>query len=146
MQHAISPSFITIITLVTLTITINMRKKLQSLPFAGYDNKDVLELRTIVRSIKFSCKDLEIARKRMAKAGYENFSTFGRDCILSAQIVERITPEQQDILRELLRERNNINQIAKACNAGKCWSVASKANVLLNKLDEIIDRFNEIKS
>ena len=123
-----------------------MRKKQNSLPFAGYDNKDILDIRTIVKSIKFSCNDLETARKRMVKAGYTSFSTFGRDCILSTQIVERITPEQQEILHELLRERNNINQIAKACNACKCWSVAKQANELLKRLDEIIDRFNEIKS
>lgn len=123
-----------------------MRKKQNSLPFAGYDNKDILDIRTIVKSIKFSCNDLETARKRMVKAGYTSFSTFGRDCILSTQIVERITPEQQEILHELLRERNNINQIAKACNTGKCWSVANQAMDLLKRLDEIIDRFNEIKS
>ena len=121
-----------------------MRKKQNSLPFAGYDNKDILDIRTIVKSIKFSCNDLETARKRMVKAGYTSFSTFGRDCILSTQIVERITPEQQEILHELLRERNNINQIAKACNAGKCWSVANQAMDLLKRLNEIIDRFNEI--
>lgn len=123
-----------------------MRKKQKSLPFSGYDNKDVLDIRTIVRSIKFSYNDLIIANKRMNKAGYANFSTFGRDCILKTEIVARITPEQQDILRELLRERNNINQIAKACNAGRCWSVADKATELLHKLDSIIDRFNDIKS
>ena len=120
-----------------------MKKKLKSLPFSGYDNKDVMDIRTLVKSIKFSCKDLIIARQRMAKAGYTNFSTFGRDCILSCEIIERITPEQQELLRELLRERNNINQIAKACNAGKCWSVANDAMSVLRKLDAIIDRFNE---
>lgn len=120
-----------------------MKKRLKSLPFSGYDNKDVMDIRTLVKSIKFSCNDLAIARQRMAKAGYTNFSTFGRDCILSSEIIERITPEQQGLLRELLRERNNINQIAKACNAGKCWSVANEAIRVLRKLDTIIDRFNE---
>ena len=120
-----------------------MKKRLKSLPFSGYDNKDVMDIRTLVKSIKFSCNDLAIARQRMAKAGYTNFSTFGRDCILSSEIIERITPEQQGLLRELLRERNNINQIAKACNAGKCWSVANDAMRVFRKLDAIIDRFNE---
>lgn len=120
-----------------------MKKRIKSLPFSGYDNKDVMDIRTLVKSIKFSCNDLIIARQRMAKAGYTNFSTFGRDCILSSEIIERITPEQQGLLRELLRERNNINQIAKACNAGKCWSVANDAMRVLRKLDAIIDRFNE---
>ena len=94
-----------------------MRKKLKSLPYSGYDNKDVMDIRTLVKSIKFSCNDLAIARKRMEKAGYTSFSTFGRDCILSTEIVERVTLEQQELLRELLRERNNINQIAKVANA-----------------------------
>lgn len=120
-----------------------MKKKLKSRPFSGYDNKDVMDIRTLVKSIKFSCNDLTIARQRMAKAGYTNFSTFGRDCILSSEIIERITPEQQELLRELLRERNNINQIAKACNAGKCWSVANEAMRVLRKLDTIIDLFNK---
>lgn len=120
-----------------------MRKKLKSLPYSGYDNKDVMDIRTLVKSIKFSCNDLVIARRRMARAGYTSFSTFGRDCILNAEIVERITPEQQGLLRELLRERNNINQIAKVCNAGKCWSVANEAMKVLRGLDAIIDRFNE---
>ncbi len=122
-----------------------MRKKLKSLPYSGYDNKDVMDIRTLVKSIKFSCNDLAIACKRMEKAGYTSFSTFGRDCILSTEIVERITSEQQELLRELLRERNNINQIAKACNAGKCWSVANEAMRILRGLDAIIDRFNENK-
>lgn len=122
-----------------------MRKKLKSLPYSGYDNKDVMDIRTLVKSIKFSCNDLAIARKRMAKAGYTSFSTFGRDCILRTEIVERVTPEQQKLLRELFRERNNINQIAKACNAGKCWSVANEAMRILRGLDTIIDRFNENK-
>ena len=46
-----------------------MRKKLKSLPYSGYDNKDVMDIRTLVKSIKFSCNDLAIARKRMEKAG-----------------------------------------------------------------------------
>lgn len=122
-----------------------MRKKLKLLPYSGYDNKDVMDIRSLVKSIKFSCNDLAIARKRMEKAGYTSFSTFGRDCILSTEIVERVTLEQQELLRELLRERNNINQIAKACNAGKCWSVANEAMRILRGLDAIIDRFNANK-
>ena len=123
-----------------------MRKKLKSLPYSGYDNKDIMDIRTLVKSIKFSCNDLAIARKRMEKAGYTSFSTFGRDCILNTGIVERVTPEQQELLRDLLRERNNINQIAKACNACKCWSVANEAMKVIRGLDAIIDRFNENKT
>ena len=120
-----------------------MKKKLKSLPFSGYDNKDVMDIRTLVKSIKFSCNDLAIARQRMSKAGYTNFSTFGRDCILPSEIIERIPPEQQELRRELLRARITINPTAKACNAVKCRSVANEAMRVLRKLDAIIDLFNK---
>ena len=47
------------------------------------------------------------------------------------------------ILNELIRERNNINQIARVCNAGRCWSVANEASALIRKMDAVISRFNE---
>lgn len=120
-----------------------MRKQLDSLPFSGYSKTDILDIRNIVRSIKFSCNDLTAVRERMDKAGYTSFSTFGRDCILNTRIVERITREQMGILNELIRERNNLNQIAKACNAGRCWSVANEASALIRKIDAAISRFNK---
>lgn len=120
-----------------------MRKQLDSLPISGYSKTDILDIRNIVRSIKFSCNDLTAVRERMDKAGYTSFSTFGRDCILNTRIIERITREQMGILNELIRERNNLNQIAKACNAGRCWSVASEASALIRKIDAAISRFNE---
>lgn len=123
-----------------------MRKQLDSLPISGYSKTDILDIRNIVRSIKFSCNDLTAVRERMDKAGYTSFSTFGRDCILNTRIIERITREQMGILNELIRERNNLNQIAKACNAGRCWNVASEASALIHKIDAAISRFNESKS
>ena len=114
-----------------------MGKKLKSLPYSGYDNKDVMDIRTLVKSIKFSCNDLAIARKRMEKAGYTNFSTFGRDCILATEIVERITSQQQELLRELLRERNNINQIARSVNAGIAKPEDAKRGLYL--LDQVYE-------
>lgn len=94
-----------------------MRKQLNSLPLSGYNKTDILDIRNIVRSIKFSCNDLTAVRERMRKAGYTSFSTFGRDCILNTAIIERVSSEQMATLNELIRERNNLNQIARACNA-----------------------------
>ena len=65
------------------------------------------------------------------------------DCILNTHVVERVTGEQMAALNELIRERNNLNQIARACNAGRCWSVANEASALIRKLDAAISRFNE---
>lgn len=120
-----------------------MRKQLDSLPISGYNKTDILDIRNIVRSIKFSCNDLAAIRERMEKAGYTSFSTFGRDCILNTRVIERVTSEQMVILNELIRERNNLNQIARACNAGRCWSVANEASALIRKMDAAISRFNE---
>lgn len=120
-----------------------MRKQLDSLPISGYNKTDILDIRNIVRSIKFSCNDLTAVRERMREAGYTSFSTFGRDCILSTRVIERVTSEQMAILNEIIRERNNLNQIARACNAGRCWSVANEALALIRKMDVVISRFNE---
>lgn len=120
-----------------------MRKQLDSRPLSGYKRTDIQDTRKIVKSIKFSSNDLCLVRERMKKSGYTSFSTFGRDCILTTRIIERITREQMSILNELIRERNNLNQIAKACNAGKCWSVANAASALIQKMDAAISRFND---
>lgn len=117
-----------------------MRKQLDSLPISGYNKTDILDIRNIVRSIKFSCNDLAAIRERMEKAGYTSFSTFGRDCILNTRVIERVTSEQMAILNELISERNNLNQIA---NAGRSWSVANEALALIRKMDVVISRFNE---
>lgn len=122
-----------------------MRKQLDSRPLSGYKRTDIQDTRKIVKSIKFSSNDLCLVRERMKKSGYTSFSTFGRACILTTRIIERITREQMSILNELIliRERNNLNQIAKACNVGKCWSVANAASALIQKMDAAISRFND---
>lgn len=122
-----------------------MKKEINYRPLDGYNKTKLYDTRKIVKAIKFSVNDLNIAHTRQRKAGYRNFSTFGRDCILNTEIVERVTQEQMRILNELIRERNNLNQIAKACNAGRCWSVAKEATALIRKLDAVISLFNENK-
>lgn len=122
-----------------------MKKEINYRPLDGCNKPKMFDTRRIVKAIKFSVNDLNIAHARQHKAGYRNFSTFGRDCILNTEITERVTPEQMQILNELIRERNNLNQIAKACNAGRCWGVANEATALIRKMDAVISLFNENK-
>lgn len=122
-----------------------MKKEINYRPLDGYNKTKLYDTRKIVKAIKFSVNDLNIAHARQRKAGYRNFSTFGRDCILNTEIVERVAPEQMRILNELIRQRNNLNQIAIACNAGRCWSVAKEALALIRKMDVVISLFNENK-
>lgn len=122
-----------------------MKKEINYRPLDGCNKPKMFDTRRIVKAIKFSVNDLNIAHARQRKAGYRNFSTFGRDCILNTEITERVTSEQMQILNELIRERNNLNQIAKACNAGRCWGVANEATALIRKMDAVISLFNENK-
>lgn len=121
-----------------------MKNKLNNRPFTGRKFAPVLERRSIIKSIKFSCNDLDVAFKRQRESGYTSFSTFGRDCILNTRIVARMTPDQQKLLRNIEREGDNLNQIAKACNARNCWGVAKAALNLMKRLDAICDRFDEL--
>lgn len=123
-----------------------MKKEINYRPLDGCNKPKMFDARKIVKAIKFSVNDLNIAHARQRKAGYLNFSTFGRDCILNTEIVERVTPEQMRILNELIRERNNLNQIAKACNAGRCWSVANEASALIRKMDAVISFSTKTKT
>ena len=122
-----------------------MNKKVNRLPVAGHEASEIYDIINIPRTIKFSYNHIVTINERKRKAGYRDFSTFGRDCMLNAQILERVTPEQMKLINELIRERNNINQIAKACNAGNCWGVAKEALSVLRGMDNIINYFNRTK-
>ena len=112
----------------------------------GHDIEDMYDVINLPKTIKFSLNQLNKANERKRKAGYRDFSTFARDCILNTQIVERLSPEQMRILNELIREGNNLNQIAKACNSGRCFAVANQATAVLKRHNALIDLFYEIKT
>lgn len=112
----------------------------------GHDIEAMYDVINLPKTIKFSLNQLNKANERKRKAGYRDFSTFARDCILNTQIVERITPEQMRILNELIREGNNLNQIAKACNSGRCFAVANQSTAVLKRHNALIDLFYEIKA
>ena len=123
-----------------------MNRKKNRRPMPGHDVEDMFDVINLPKTIKFSLNQLDHANERKRKAGYRDFSTFARDCILNTQIVERITPEQMRILNELIREGNNLNQIAKACNSGRCFAVANQATAVLKRHNALIDLFYEIKT
>ena len=122
-----------------------MNKKVNRLPMAGHEASEIYDTINIPRTIKFSYNHIVTINERKHKAGYRDFSTFGRDCMLNTQILARITPVQMKLINALIRERNNINQIAKACNAGKCWIVVNEALSVLRGMDSIINYFNRTK-
>ncbi len=123
-----------------------MNRKKNRRPMPGHDIEAMYDVINLPKTIKFSLNQLNKANERKRKAGYRDFSTFARDCILNTQIVERITPEQMRILNELIREGNNLNQIAKACNSGRCFAVANQATAVLKRHNALIDLFYEIKT
>lgn len=123
-----------------------MNRKKNRRPMPGHDIEDMYDVINLPKTIKFSLNQLDHANERKRKAGYRDFSTFARDCILNTQIVERITLEQMRILNELIREGNNLNQIAEACNSGRCFAVANQATAVLKRHNALIDLFYEIKA
>ena len=122
-----------------------MNRKMNRRPMPGHDVEEMYDVICLPKTIKFSLNQLNRANERKRKANYKDFSSFARDCILNAQVVERVTKEQLFILNELIRERNNLNQIAKACNRNNCWGVAKQATEMLAKFDRIIQLFDEYK-
>lgn len=123
-----------------------MKNKKNNCPLPGRKPLDLYDVRDITRSIKFSYHETIKADERKHQAGYRDFSTFGRDCILNTHIVARLTPEIQKTLRDIQREGDNINQIAIACNKGKCWQVSKKALETLDRVDSLFDKLDELFS
>lgn len=106
-----------------------MKKSIDKIPLSGVKETGTFERKRYIKPIRFSCDELTIAEQKQRDARYENFSTFVRECVINARIVPRITPEEIEILNQLIREGNNLNQIAIACNAGRCWSVANQGTL-----------------
>ena len=122
-----------------------MNRKMNRRPMPGHDVEEMYDVICLSKTIKFSLNQLNRANERKRKANYKDFSSFARDCILNTSVVEHVTKEQLFILNELIRERNNLNQIAKACNRNNCWGVAKQATEMLAKFDRIIQLFDEYK-
>ena len=82
------------------------------------------------------------AVKEKAKAAGVTLTEFIRQCALSGGVIEKVTPEQMSLIRDLAGMGNNVNQLARQANAAGYRSDAKRFSTLGVELMNIIDKFN----
>ena len=101
--------------------------------------------RPIVLRCPVTAEERALIEQKMAQLPTQRIGAYLRKMAIDGYIIYTDTADIKAFTKELSAIGRNINQIAKACNAGKCWSVANEAMRILRGLDAIIDRFNENK-
>lgn len=78
-------------------------------------------------------------KKRAEKAGL-NMSDYCRQIVMEGKAQVKRTPEENEVLYQVARVGNNLNQIAHKANADGMRSIAIEANRLLKQLGQILDK------
>lgn len=85
------------------------------------------------------------AIKEKAKAAGVTLTEFIRQSVLSGGVIEKVTPEQMKLVRDLAGMGNNVNQLARQANAAEYRSDAERFSALGVELMNIIDKFKDSK-
>jgi hypothetical protein len=86
-------------------------------PSAGRPRKDKRQLRNEWLKARVTSDELHLAEE-LARDAAKNSSDFVRDAVLNGRIViKRFRAPDPAIISQLQRIGNNLNQIAKICNA-----------------------------
>lgn len=76
-----------------------------------------------------------------AKAAGIDLATYCREKVLTGQPPRRIPPEMLALVAELMREQNNLNQLARIANGdGNLHRIASRLEGLLGFYDDLAQR------
>jgi hypothetical protein len=78
-------------------------------------------------------------KKRAEKAGL-NLSDYGRQMVLTGKAQVRLTPEENEVLNQVAKLGNNLNQIAHKANADGIRSIAFEASRLLQQLNQLLNK------
>lgn len=66
-----------------------------------------------------------------------------RSLIMNGTVRERITKEHLTIIRQLIGESNNLNQLAKLANTYGFFAVAEKCENMVKEVSQLINRLKD---
>lgn len=95
-----------------------------------------------VVSARFTDIEYQAVEKRRKDAGV-SLSRFVHSVLLTGKVVQRISKADADVLRKLVGEANNINQLAHKANAGGFAGVATELMLLKKKIVQIIKQLSD---
>ncbi len=89
-------------------------------------------------NIKLASMDYLILTIRANNANMSK-PDYVRKAIMSSQVVGRLTPSENDLIRELTNMGNNLNQLAKRANQAGFNVVQNDYFNLATKLDDVLE-------
>lgn len=96
----------------------------------GRPSKTNAEKRSVTVRFRVTPCQYEILQRKAKENGH-TLSEYARNMALNGKVIAAISPERLALVAELTREKNNLNQIAKAQNA-------AGASAKADELDGII--------
>ena len=92
--------------------------------------------RNIPKKVFFSQEELDIIDKKMEVLGTDNFSAYCRKMLIDGYVIKKDYTSIKDLIYEINKIGNNINQIAKSVNINN--------NVSKEQLEDINNKVEEI--
>ena len=143
-----TPTGVTCIPLVSIKVKISAMANRQ---FHGKRNtggrprkEEWVKLKYRLPAVKVNTEEF-FAIKEKAKAAGVTLTEFIRQSVLSGGVIEKVTPEQMKLIRDLAGMGNNVNQLARQANAAGYRSDAERFSALGVELMNIIYKFKDSK-
>ena len=105
----------------------------------GRPAKSLAEKRRYRLSLKLNT-DEYLKLKSKARIAGKNRCDFLREFILTGEVRQRFTPEQNNVLSQISGESNNLNQLVKLAHTQGVWYIEMKAKKIMSELDELLKR------
>ncbi len=104
----------------------------------GRPSKKAFERKKYQLCLKLKTEEEYLLRALCKKASLSK-QEFIRQCLMSSNVVPRITPEISDLIRKLSGMANNLNQIARKANQAGYSGIRSEYLFLADKIDTLIN-------
>jgi len=105
----------------------------------GRPAKSLAEKRKYRLSLKLNTNEY-LQLKSKSKTAGKNRCDLLRELILSGEVSQRFSAEQNDVFRKIAGMANNLNQLVKLAHVQGVWYIELTAKKLLNDLDELLKR------
>ncbi|WP_239057028.1 plasmid mobilization relaxosome protein MobC [Paludibacter sp. 221] len=103
----------------------------------GRPTKKAHEKRKYQVNIKFMTTEYYTLKGKAKEAALSQ-TDYVRACILDSNVIQRMTPEANELIRKLCGMANNLNQVAKKANQAGYNEIRQEYLYLAESIDSII--------
>ena len=89
--------------------------------------------------VRFSQAEYAFVKQKSLKSGMRVMA-YMREMCLKGRVIERLTPEDRQILRQLAGIGNNLNQLVKKCNQEGMGKNVFRFEVVRYQIDSLLKK------